>query len=356
MKTAALTEFQIQNKIADFLTNSHPEGTTGVSNLQINPEIGKGIDMMATFGTASGAQIPVVIEVKNTQHLSELRNAMRQVKQYAQEKQAVPMVAGVFWGERARKVAKEEQVGLLDLAGNFYLQKDPVYIETKVAKNPFRKSLPLNNLFAPISTRIIRALLIEPKRMWELPLLAKATDVSIGQAYKVVDRLVAEEFGIRTTDKQFLLTKPAELLDEWSKVYTKDKNTRVIYYSFERNLDTIFSQIDTASKKLQLRYALGYFSGALFVAPFIRGLGKAQLFVNSPEDILLYKKEMKLELVESGGNVEFFIPYDQGVFYGLQKIQGIPIVSTIQLYLDLINNPARGEEQAQHLRDVVLKL
>jgi hypothetical protein len=51
--------------------------------------------------------------------------------------------------------------------------------------------------------------------------------------------------------------------------------------------------------------------------------------------------------------------YDEGVFYQTQKIstpfgKKIPVVSNIQLYMDLFNNPARGAEQAEHLRELKL--
>jgi hypothetical protein len=35
-------------------------------------------------------------------------------------------------------------------------------------------------------------------------------------------------------------------------------------------------------------------------------------------------------------------------------VQNIPVVSNIQLYMDLFNNPARGAEQAEHLREMKL--
>ena len=65
---------------------------------------------------------------------------------------------------------------------------------------------------------------------------------------------------------------------------------------------------------------------------------------------------LNLQPVESGPNVELFVPYDKGVFYKQQAIPSsqhgdIPVVSNVQLYMDLFSNPARGEEQAQHLRE-----
>lgn len=356
MNNNTLSGVQLQDKIAEQLANTSFAGTASIQDVSQETQIGdKQADITATITTVSGVQMPLVIEVKNTQRLSSVREMIRQAKQLAEPAQAEPMIAGVFWGERARKLAKEEKVGLVDLAGNFLIQKDPVFIEKVVNKNPFSKTSPLKSLFSPVSTRIIRAVLIEPKRAWNLQELSEDTKVSIGQTYKVVDRLEAEEFGKRNEEKQFILTSPEELLDEWTKVYKKDQNERFIFYSFEKDQDKLLDKIRAISKKNNLGYALGYFSGALKAAPFIRGFNKLQFFVRSLQELEQYKKELELSPVESGGNIEIFLPYDEGAFHKLQEIDGIKIVSNIQLYVDLVNHPARGREQAQHLRENMIK-
>ena len=39
--------------------------------------------------------------------------------------------------------------------------------------------------------------------------------------------------------------------------------------------------------------------------------------------------------------------YDEGVFYGVNQVDGVNVVSKVQLYIDLFNYPARGEEAAE---------
>jgi hypothetical protein len=38
---------------------------------------------------------------------------------------------------------------------------------------------------------------------------------------------------------------------------------------------------------------------------------------------------------------------DEGVFYGVSQVGGVNVVSKVQLYIDLFNYPARGEEAAE---------
>jgi len=49
--------------------------------------------------------------------------------------------------------------------------------------------------------------------------------------------------------------------------------------------------------------------------------------------------------------VTVLIPYDKGVFYGSRKVQGVNIVSDIQLYLDLNSFKQRGKDTAEFLLD-----
>src|SRR5947207_176943 len=142
------------------------------------------VDIQARLRTPTRTW-PIVIEVKDADRIASIRHAASQAKHLAQVQQAIPFVASAFLGERTRAALKEEGVGYLDLAGNFYLKQGEIYVEKIVATNPLSKKPPLKNLFAPISSRITRALLAEPTRTWHVSELAKETEVSLGQASAV---------------------------------------------------------------------------------------------------------------------------------------------------------------------------
>ena len=59
---------------------------------------------------------------------------------------------------------------------------------------------------------------------------------------------------------------------------------------------------------------------------------------------------MELFPVESGGNVVLYIPQSERFFIGEQKVKDYPVVSDVQLYLDLKKMPGRNEDQAEYLR------
>lgn len=60
--------------------------------------------------------------------------------------------------------------------------------------------------------------------------------------------------------------------------------------------------------------------------------------------------------MDQGANVILVSPYyKHSVFYDLQKIKKLWVVSDIQLYLDLYHYPLRGLEQAEYLYDKRIK-
>lgn len=308
---------------------------------------------------AGNKTLPVVIAVQNTGGTATLREVARQAKVYGSAAGAAPFVAGQFFGERARAVAKEEGVGYIDLAGNFYLKRDDIYVEKIVDKNPSSQKLPLKNLFAPVSSRITRVLLIAPKRAWLLNELAEEANVSLGQTYQVIERMQEEELIARNSEGKLVLRDPSMLLEEWKKIYPSYQQQKYTFFSYKQQYEVILKEVIEAAQREKLPYALSFFTGADMVAPFIRGLSKVQLYINEVTDLEKWKTVLDLQEVESGGNVELYLPYDEGVFYKKQYIKSsggnVYIVSDVQLYMDLFNNPARGEEQAEYLRETKLK-
>lgn len=102
-----------------------------------------------------------------------------------------------------------------------------------------------------------------------------------------------------------------------------------------------------------MSYGLALFSGASKVAPFVRFMRFFSYVEGNIEDLAA---ALQFKKVESGANVTLLQPYDEGVFYGLQNVNGInDVVSDIQLYLDLKGYKGRGEEAAQAIFDQRIK-
>lgn len=72
-------------------------------------------------------------------------------------------------------------------------------------------------------------------------------------------------------------------------------------------------------------------------------------------DVDRLAKALDLGPVDAGGTVHLLVPNNEGVFYRTRTIEKVPVVCNTQLYVDLVNCPARGREQAEQLRRRVLR-
>ena len=246
-------------------------------------------------------------------------------------------------------ICRQHNVGCVDLLGNVYLAFDNVYIERVVEEKLERRKRQLKNLFAPVSSRIVRAMLEEPDRAWTLTELAEATDASLGQTHKVSEKLVDEAFARKSRQEGLALTDPAGLLDLWRETYdVKEANEVHSFHTSQRNPRRLMGEVERAAENLGRCYAFTLHAGASLIAPHVR-FNDVHFYVE--DDLQTWVSALDLHTVEFGGNVHLLGPYDEGVFYQLRKPDGISVVGDIQLYLDLFKYPARGREQAEFLRD-----
>lgn len=199
----------------------------------------------------------------------------------------------------------------------------------------------MKSLFSPKTSRVLRALLADPSKGWHVEALSRATDISLGLASKAKQALLAQEW-VREEGRRIHLLKPLEMLEEWSSSYTYKKNRLASFYSglSERALETA---IKGECDKRGFRYGLALFSGARRVAPFVR-LPKTFVYVDGPSADIA--EALRFQIVGSGANVTLLEPYDAGVLQGLREVDGMNVVSDLQLYLDLRSYGARGEEAA----------
>jgi len=268
---------------------------------------------------------------------------------------AYPVLITTFLSERTREILKKEGMGYLDLAGNCFLKFNNIYIEKIVNENPFAEKRKLKTIFKPVSSRILRALLEESKKKWKILELSKIAKVSLGQTSTVCRRLIDEEYLKKDKDGFYSLSEPGKLLDEWRENYTSRQNEMFAYYSFEQNLTKLIKKVRQVARNEDLNYALTLLCGASLVAPFIRGVSTLQMYLSDSEDLPKWIQLLDLRPVETGSNVSVYVPYDEGVFYKTQKVNGVNVVANIQLYLDLYNYPARGREQSEFLRREKIK-
>ena len=261
-------------------------------------------------------------------------------------------MASSFLSEKSREICRQLNVGYIDLFGNIYIDLPYLHIDKQSKETIPTEKKKQKQLFSPIATRIIRTLLLEPNNEWTIKSLSEKTQVSLGYTHRVIEKLTNELFLDRNKDYKLMLKDKSRLLDTWRNAYFFENNSIKSFYTFEKNKDTIFKKIAESANLIESRYAFTLHSGASFIAPFVR-YTDIHMYVESEIDQWI--KKLDLRPVESGANIFLILPYDEGVFQGLQTINGKKVVSNIQLYLDLYNYPKRGREQADFLRDRKIK-
>jgi hypothetical protein len=262
-----------------------------------------------------------------------------------------PLIVTPYIGPAGRELCRKEGVSYVDTVGNVGLFLEHGFMLKESRGGLKQEQRELRSLFSPKATRVIRILLENRDRSWLYQELADAAKVSLGQAYNVVKRLLAEEY-VERTKKGIKPARPAELLARWASGYvvTRD-NAIATFYSDEMAYRRLMEKLARSAEKAKVRYAFTLFAGASLIAPFVRTPHVHLYFVGGPAT---FASSVGMKPVTSGGNVHLISPCDEGVLNPIQTIEGLTVVGNVQLYLDLVNHPARGKEQAEALRERVL--
>jgi hypothetical protein len=209
----------------------------------------------------------------------------------------------------------------------------------------------MTNLYFNKAADVIRVLLVRYPQRMTLRQLAKEAGASLGQAFNVSKSLINEGLAFRDSNNfEFVLMNPSVLLKRWATVHNFASNTNFIdYYALEDS--------DFVGKLRPLNtydYALTRLFAALYIAPWVR-TNYVHIYVKTEKNAEKLAKELNLFPIEGVGNVRLAITCSSGVFYGTREIDGVRIVSNVQLYVDLLNYPARGAEGASKIYDIIEK-
>jgi AraC-like DNA-binding protein len=303
------------------------------------------VDSVVEVGNS---QYEILVEVKSDGSPSVIRRAASQLKSL---RQAFPKDANFYLAigapyisDEGMEVCREEEVGCLDTVGNCYLSFSGIHIEIRGNKDPQPAKRSSKFLFSPKSSRVIRVLLSNTNRWWQVQEIAGEAKISIGLVSRLKQKLLEEEFALEQ-ERRLRVKSPKRLTDAWVETYRYKRNPSKEYYSLD-NGQKVEQRIAEYCGQQKIRYALGMFSAASRIAPHVR-MNKAFVFVDASLDEVA--SALQFKSVPSGSNVVLLKPYDAGVFYKSRDIDGLNVVSDVQIYIDLKTYKGRGEEAAEFL-------
>lgn len=300
----------------------------------------------------SGSRKPVrlLVDSKLRLHPQHALAAVEHAKTHRRhaEPNAVPVVAAPYISERAASICREHGLGYFDGAGNCHLAGPGFFVHVEGRPNPTPDTRAADDLFAPKSSRVVRALLEHPHRVWQVQGLAAEMRVSLGLASRVKRKLVQQAFAEVTADG-VRAREPAALLEAWAESY-RNRARPVFVYSLD-NPATLELRLVRWGDEHSVQCALAEFSAASRLAPMVR-YKRAAVYVEESRshDVLAdLLKDLDLKEVDSGASAVLWLTDDDSVFYNAADQGGLSTVSSLQVYLDLRRNPARGEEAAAEL-------
>lgn len=300
-------------------------------------------DMLVQLALPDG-QAFIVAEVKTS---GEPRIARAAADAIARTVRIFPRAYGVFVAPfispAAAEIVQQNNIGYLDLAGNCRLSFWPVHIERQGNPNPFARRRSSASLFTPKTARVMRVLLINSNRTWRVADLAQNAGVSLGLVSNV-RQLLADREWIEARRGALRLTRPFELLSEWTANYDSRRDIANDFYCLKPVNEIESGLIEVCSREGAI-YAFTGFSAGARLAPAVRYHRVAAY--TSQEALTSIISELELTRVPSGANVTLTVPNDVGVYYGASEIDSAMVVSDVQAYLDLRRLHGRGDEAAE---------
>jgi len=264
----------------------------------------------------------------------------------------VPILVAPFISEVGQRRLRIHRIGYLDLSGNVYTAFDNVLIHKVAPANANVQKKEGINIFADKASLILRELSIKPDEYHTVRGLASTTTSSIGWTSEVLRELEERGYLERKPSAGGRIRRLEHLLDEWTGNYSfLGKNNIRSFFIRAEGLEEILSILKQLKVPNEVNYSLTLHSGAHLVAPFVQ-FSECHIYLDRRRDLErqtdFFVESLGLLETETGGNFQIVRPYYSfGVFYHARTIEGLKVVSDLQLYLDLIRFPTRGREAAE---------
>jgi hypothetical protein len=318
-----------------------------IPNSEINLKLMKkqAIADAALLFKSNGIEKQLFVVLTNLGTPKRIRNAINQLLVILSDyPQSYGIVIAPYISARSAEMCKQENIGYVDLSGNFWIAFNSIFLSQENMPNKFPIESNLTNLYASKTERVLRVLLTYPYEIWKTKNLAEEANISMGMITHIRRRLEEEEW-VQHQEVGFSLLNPQELLMDWVNHYDFLKHEQYDFYTMEPLIEAETRVIEICVKK-NIFSALTGFSAANHLAPMVKGQ-KSTIFIN--QDILEVAREAGLKRVNSGANINLINPYDLGVFWNRGSVQDFNIATPVQVYLDLMQMRGRGEEAANFL-------
>lgn len=311
----------------------------------------------------------ILIRAGDVTHVVELKvqritnaAAARQLVEYKRElpKGTRLLLVTRTTTEEARLLLQDAGIGVIDGAGNMRVDFKGLFVWSEGRRDPHRAQtvpgLPPVKLTGKAGLAAL-ALLQAPERRWHVQDLAEEASVSVGLAHRVLARLERER--LVETDgagpqRNRRVTDPAALLDLWADEM-RDRGVRQLRaFRLSRDPRAQTRTLSRAMEEANIEHAVTGAAGAARLAPFVTAVPVIDIWVGETVELDAVAAATQAEAVTEGHNIVLRqAPMDAPLAFR-QKVDGVWTVNPFRLFYDLRQNPQRGREQADRLRQEVI--
>jgi len=295
-----------------------------------------------------GLRFELIIEIVSSGSLAILNSKINRLEAIKASNEQIPVLVAPYLSPERQELCRKNGIFFIDLSGNVYLSYGSFYIEKVGFQNKFPEKRQRRSPFSDKASLILRELLKNGQRRWGIRELAQKIDLNPGYVSRMARALENLKYVSRVAGK-LKIRSADEILGDWIRAYEIRNNEMHKFFCMAVNADEILNRLRELHKPSNIKYGLSVQAGASLVAPHAV-YKEVHLYVENKKGIEFFGNVMDLKDASEGANMILMLPYYRhSVFYDSREIDGLKVVSDIQLYLDLYGYPVRGREQAEHL-------
>jgi hypothetical protein len=309
----------------------------------------RGVDAVLRF---AGTRARVAVETKQRANAA----TAWQLVQYADAHPDTPvlLIADETTAE-AREILERHGVAVIDGLGNAHVELPGLLLHLEGRPRPKRPGGTPARLSGKAGL-VAQALLLQHERAWHVQDLAEEAGVSAGLAHRVVTRLERE--GIMTAEgtgpqRVRQVSNPGALLDLWAEENV-DRPARTLGHLLAQTPQRLITKLGSNLGRAGTDYAVTGAAAASLVAPFVTAIPVVNVWVSAKAAADELLGAAQAERVSDGENVVFLQAKDDAPLRFREEKKGTWIANRFRLYVDLLGDPRRGREQAEHLRREVI--
>jgi len=259
---------------------------------------------------------------------------------------------------RTGEFLERNGIDYIDLRGNIRITvPGRIHVVASEGREGTAYDLPIPkdriaNPFAGKASRIVRALLAEPRRWWGVTELAHSVGVSAGMSVKTLRALEADLYVRRDRRRRVRVAGAEALIRRWGAVSGPVFRGAGRFASPIPDPDELAIRLSVGLKEEGVGYAFSRLAAARFVEPFAPARAVDIYVDREPSEL---GAALDLFPVDRGESVRLAKPSDPGVLQFTEERDGVTVVNPVQLFVDLINGRGREGDVAERLLENQLR-